>query len=209
MAYLDSLGVVGRHFLAAHCVDMLEEDIAIINRRRAKVAHNPISNLKLGSGVSPVPRMLEKGITVSLGTDSPSSSNSADMLETMKVAALVHKGVNNDPALMPATQVLKMATNLGARALSWERDIGSIETGKKADLIVIDLTKPHYHPMYNEISHLVYAAKSGDVHTSIIDGRIVMERGQLVNMDAQRIVRTAEETSRRLIERRTKVPEQD
>ena len=207
MAYLDSLDVLDRHFLAAHCVHMLEKDITIIGRRQVNVSHNPISNLKLGSGISPVPKMLEEGITVSLGTDSPSSNNSADMFETMKMAALLHKGVNRDPTLVPATQVLEMATILGARALSWEKDIGSIEPGKKADLVIIDFKKPHYHPMHNETSHLVYVAKSGDVDTSIIDGRIVMERRQLTTLDAQRIVRTAEKASRRLLEQRTRTAE--
>jgi 5-methylthioadenosine/S-adenosylhomocysteine deaminase len=177
MTYLDSLGVLDKHVIAAHCVALTDRDITIMKQGKVKASHNPISNLKLASGISPVPTMLRKGVTVSLGTDSPCSNNTADMFETMKVTALLHKGVNKNPTLTSAKQVLAMATIEGAKALSWENEIGSIEVGKKADLTMIDFNKPHLCPLYNEISHLVYAAKSADVNTVIINGRIVMENG--------------------------------
>jgi 5-methylthioadenosine/S-adenosylhomocysteine deaminase len=163
MAYLDSLKVLDEHAVAAHCVALTDKDIAIMKKRKVKVSHNPISNLKLASGISPVPKMLEAGITVSLGTDSPCSNNSADMFEVMKTAAILHKAISKNPTVMPAEQVLEMGTIEGAKALSWEEEIGSIEVGKKADLAIINLQKPHLCPLYKEESHLVYAVKASDV----------------------------------------------
>ncbi|MEM3640853.1 MAG: amidohydrolase, partial [Candidatus Bathyarchaeia archaeon] len=122
--YLDALGVLNEHVIAAHCVALTDTDINIIKNRKTKVSHNPISNLKLASGICPVPKMLASKVTVSLGTDSPCSNNTADMFEVMKTAALLHKGVNKNPTLMPAQQVLEMATLEGAKALCWEQEIG-------------------------------------------------------------------------------------
>jgi len=202
MEYLDSLGVLDKHVIAAHCVALTDKDITIMKQRKVKASHNPISNLKLASGISPVPKMLKKGITVSLGTDSPCSNNTADMFETMKVTGLLHKGVNKNPTLTPARQVLEMATVEGAKALSWENEIGSIEIGKKADLAIIDFKKPHLHPLYNEISHLVYAAKSADVNTVIINGKIVMENRQLTTtLNIEKIMEMAEKAKTSLLER--------
>jgi 5-methylthioadenosine/S-adenosylhomocysteine deaminase len=201
MEYLDSLGVLDKHVVAAHCVALTDKDIAIMKHRGVKVSHNPISNLKLASGVSPVPKMLEQGVTVSLGTDSPCSNNAADMFEVMKVAALLHKGVNKNPTVMAASQVLGLATLEGARALSWDSEIGSIEVGKKADLAIINFAKPHLCPVHNEVSHLVYAAKSTDVETVIINGRIVMQNGQLTTIDREKVMETAEKAKTRLLER--------
>lgn len=203
MEYLDSLGVLDKHVIAAHCVALTDRDIAIMKQRRVKASHNPISNLKLASGVSPVPRMLRKGVTVSLGTDSPCSNNTADMFETMKITAILHKGVNKNPTLTPAKQVLEMATIKGAKALSWEKEIGSIEVGKKADLAIIDLKKAHLHPLYNETSHLVYAAKSSDVHTVVINGEIVMENRQLKTIKIENVMEMAEKAKTSLLQRLT------
>jgi len=201
MTYLDSLGVLDKHVIAAHCVALTDRDITVMKKRNVKVSHNPISNLKLASGISPVPRMLRKGVTVSLGTDSPCSNNTADMFETMKATALLHKGVNKNPTLTPAKQVLAMATIEGAKALSWENEIGSIEIGKKADLTIIDFNKPHLHPLYNEISHLVYAAKSADINTVIINGKIVMENGHPTTIKIEEIMEMAEKAKNSLLER--------
>jgi len=201
MTYLDSLGVLDKHVIAAHCVALTDRDITIMKQRKVKASHNPISNLKLASGISPVPKMLRKGITVSLGTDSPCSNNTADMFETMKATALLHKGANKNPTLTPAKQVLEMATVEGAKALSWENEIGSIDVGKKADLTIIDFNKPHLCPLYNEVSHLVYAAKSADVNTVIINGKIVMENGQLTTIKIEKVLETAEKAKKRLLER--------
>jgi 5-methylthioadenosine/S-adenosylhomocysteine deaminase len=201
MTYLDSLGVLDKHVIAAHCVALTNRDITVMKQRDVKASHNPISNLKLGSGISPVPRMLRKGVTVSLGTDSPCSNNTADMFETMKTTVLLHKGVNRNPTLIPAKQVLAMATIEGARALSWENEIGSIEIGKKADLTIIDFNKPHLCPVYNEISHLVYAAKAADVNTVIVNGKIVMEKGHLTTIKIEKVLEMAERAKKTLLER--------
>jgi 5-methylthioadenosine/S-adenosylhomocysteine deaminase len=145
--------------------------------------------------------MLEQGITVSLGTDSPCSNNAADMFEVMKVAALLHKGVNKNPTSMSAQQVLKMATLDGARALCWENEIGSIEVGKKADLAIINFEKPHLCPLYNEVSHLVYATKSADVETVIINGKIVMENRSLTTLNVNKVMKMVEKAKNRFLER--------
>ena len=202
--YLDSLGVLDEHVIAVHCVALTEKDIIIMKHRKVKASHNPISNLKLASGISPVPKMLKEGITVSLGTDSPCSNNTADMFETMKTTAILHKGVNKNPTLMPAQQVLEMATIEGAKALSWEKEIGSIKTGKKADLAIINLNKPHLCPSYNEASHLVYATKAADVETAIINGKIVMENKKPTTLNVEKVNEMAEKTKNSLLERLTR-----
>ena len=199
MAYLDSLGVIDKRLIAAHCVALTDKDMAIMKRKDVKVSHNPISNLKLASGISPVPKMLRKGITVSLGTDSPCSNNTADMFEVMKTTAILHKGINKNPTIMPAEQVLEMVTIEGAKALSWENEIGSIEIGKKADLSIITLKKPHLCPVYTETSHLVYAAKASDVETVIINGRIVMENRKLTMLNTEKVMDMVEKTKNNLL----------
>ena len=199
LEYLDSLGVLDEHVIAAHCVALTDKDIIIMKKRKVNVSHNPISNLKLASGVSPVPKMLEKGIIVSLGTDSPCSNNTADMFEVMKTAAILHKGVNKNPTTLPAEKVLEMATIEGARALSWENEIGSMEVGKKADLSIINLKKPHLCPVYNATSHLVYAARTSDVETVIINGRIVMENRKLTTLNIKKVMDAVEKAKNNLL----------
>ncbi len=199
MEYLDSLGVLDEKIVAAHCVALTDKDIAVMKKRGVKVSHNPISNLKLASGISPVPKMLAENITVSLGTDSPCSNNTADMFDVMKTAALTHKGVNKNPTLMPAEKVLEMATIEGAKALSWENEIGTIEVGKKADLAIIDFKKPHLCPLYNEMSHLVYAAKASDVDTVIINGKVIMENRKIQTIKINRLMKKAAKTKEQLL----------
>jgi 5-methylthioadenosine/S-adenosylhomocysteine deaminase len=199
MEYLDSLGVLDERVIAAHCVALKNKDMAIMKKRKVRVSHNPISNLKLASGVSPVPKMLRKGITVSLGTDSPCSNNTADMFEVMKTTAILHKGTNRDPTTMPAEQVFEMATIEGAKALSWEDEIGSIEVGKKADISIISLKKPHLCPLYNEVSHLVYAVKAFDVEIVIINGRIVMENRKLTTLNIKKVMNMVEKAKSNLL----------
>jgi len=199
MEYLDSLDVLDEKVVAAHCVALTDRDIAVMKKRRVKVSHNPVSNLKLASGISPVPQMLTENITVSLGTDSPCSNNTADMFDVMKTAALIHKGVNKNPTLLPAEKVLEMATIEGAKALLWENEIGTIEVGKKADLVLIDFKKPHLCPLHNEISHLVYAAKASDVETVIINGKIVMENRKITTVNIDSVMKEATKAKERLL----------
>ena len=169
LAYLDELGVLKPDVVAAHCVALTGKDIAIMAKRGVKAVHNPVSNMKLASGISPVVELLRAGVVVALGTDGPCSNNTADMFETMKFASLLQKVVLNDPTALPARTVLEMATVGGALALSWP-EIGTIEPEKKADIIVIDVRKPHLTPLYSEESHLVYAVRSSDVRTVLVDG---------------------------------------
>jgi len=201
MEYLDSLAVLDEHVIAAHCVALMDNDVKVMEEREVKVSHNPISNLKLASGISPVPKMLKKGVTVSLGTDSPCSNNTADMFEVMKTTALLHKGANKNPTVMPAEKVLEMATIEGAKALSWETEIGSIEIGKKADLAIVNMNKPHLNPIYNEASHLVYAAKASDVETVIINGKIVMEERRVTTVNPEKVMKMVEKAKIKLLER--------
>ncbi|MEM3726286.1 MAG: amidohydrolase [Candidatus Bathyarchaeia archaeon] len=199
MEYLDSLGVLDKHVIAAHCVALTEGDIKIAKERNVKVSHNPISNLKLASGISPVPQMLKEDVVVSLGTDSPCSNNSADMFEVMKTTAILHKGVNKDPTVLPAEKILEMATIDGAKALCLENEVGSIEVGKKADITIINLKKPHLHPLYNEASHLVYAVKASDVETVLINGKIIMENGKITTLDVDKVMEMVEKAKNNLI----------
>ncbi|MFQ6095242.1 MAG: amidohydrolase [Candidatus Bathyarchaeia archaeon] len=199
--YLDSLGVLGEDVLAVHCVSLTRGDIEILTERKVKVSHSPVSNLKLASGISPVPQLLNAGVRVSLGTDGSCSNNLSDMFEVMKVAALLHKGVDKDPTLLPANEVLEMATIDGARALLWDGQIGSIEKGKKADLAIVDFRKPHLCPVYNWVSHLVYSARSADVDTVLVNGRIVMEEREIKTVDVEKVLEMAEKTRDRLLSR--------
>jgi 5-methylthioadenosine/S-adenosylhomocysteine deaminase len=186
--HLDSLGLLGPDTLAAHCVILDEEEIDLLAERRVKVSHCLESNMKLASGIAPAVRMLERGVTVSLGTDGSASNNDADMFGEMNAVAKVHKVARMDPTVMDAETTLGLATLGGAAALRAEQRIGSLEPGKKADMIVIDLDQPHLTPMYNVPSHLVYAARGGDVLHSVIGGRLVMENRRLLTLDETAIL---------------------
>lgn len=202
--YLDTLGVLSKNVVAAHCTHLTEKDIRIMRKREVKVSHTPVSNLKLASGISPVSKLLKACVTVSLGTDSSCSNNSSDMFEVMKVAALLQKGICRDPTVLSASQVLNMATVNGARALHWDREIGSIEEGKKADLAIVDFRKPHLTPVYNEANHLIYSAKASDVDTVIINGRIVMENKEIKTVNVRRVLAQVEKAKHGLLERVSK-----
>jgi len=199
LEYLDSLGVLESDVVAAHCVSLTPKDIRVLEQRNVKVSHNPISNLKLGSGISPVSDLLKAGVTVSLGTDSSCSNNSTDMFEIMKTTALLHKGIQKEPTLLPAEQVLRMATIEGAKALLWEKEIGSIEVGKDADLAIVDFKKPHLRPLFNEVSHLVYSAKAADVDTVLVRGKIIMENRKVTTVNVEKILHLAEATKQKLL----------
>jgi 5-methylthioadenosine/S-adenosylhomocysteine deaminase len=191
--WLESLQILGPKVLFAHGVWLSEEDLAIIKKRGVSVSHNPESNMKLASGTAPVPKMLSMGIDVGLGTDSAASNNNLDMFEAMDFAAKLHKLVNMDPTVLPASKVLDMATIGGAKALKMVKEIGSLEKGKKADFILIETGAPHLHPLYNIYSQLVYDAKGGDVRTSIINGKVVMLEGKVLTLDERRIMQKAKE----------------
>jgi len=181
--HLAEIGVLAPNVLACHCVVLSDEDTELLRSYAVKVSHNPESNMKLASGIAPISELLSAGVCVGLGTDGCASNNNLDLFLEMDTAAKLHKVKQLDPTVLDAHTILKMATIQGAKALGLGEITGSLEAGKKADIIVIDTHKPHLTPMYNPTSHLVYAARGSDVITSIINGRIVMENGNLLSLD--------------------------
>ena len=193
--YLESLGVLGPHFIADHCVHIDESEIKRMVEHGVKAVDNPESNMKLASGISPVSELIASGVTVGLGTDGCASNNNLDLFTEMDTAAKLHKIETMDPTVLDAVTVLKMATIEGAKALGLEDITGSIEVGKKADIIIVDTNKPHLTPMYNPYSHIVYAARGNDVSHSIINGQLVMEDRKLLALDLDDILARAREKS--------------
>jgi 5-methylthioadenosine/S-adenosylhomocysteine deaminase len=184
---LDSLRLLGPDVLLAHAVDLTGPEIAALARTGTAVAHCPVSNLKLGCGIAPVPRLLGAGVTVGLGTDGAVSSNALDVLGAVRQAALVHKA-GGDPTAVGAEQAVRMATVEGARALGLGEHLGSLEAGKRADLIVLDLNAPHLRPPHDPWSTLAYAARSADVRDTIVDGRVLMRNRTLTTLDEQAVI---------------------
>ncbi len=197
--HVESLGLLGPDFIGVHCVKLDGKDIDLLAASGAKVAHNPESNMKLVSGISPVPKLIENGIVVGLGTDGCASNNDLDMWGEMDTCAKLHKVATGDPTIMPAEQVIRMATIEAARVMGMEDSIGSLEVGKKADLIVIDFQKPHLTPVYNVYSHLVYAASAGDVKISVINGKIVMKDRKILTLDLEQVMKDVDEIARSVI----------
>jgi cytosine/adenosine deaminase-related metal-dependent hydrolase len=186
--YAESVGLLGPRSVLVHMVWLTLQEIDKLAATGTTVSHNPSSNSKLASGVCKVPLMLERGVNVALGCDGGPSNNDYDMIREMKLAAIIHKAVTLDPLIVPAETVLEMATINGAKALGLEHEIGSLEVGKKADLIVIDLERLHTTPSMNPVSTLVYAATGGEVDTVMVDGNIVVAKGQLLSMDEHEII---------------------
>ena len=195
-AHLAHIGVLGSHVIADHCVAVDPEEMALIKKHGVRVIHNPESNMKLASGVAPVPEMLRQGIAVGLGTDGCASNNNLDLFSEMDMTAKLHKVHEMDPTVMDAETVLKMATCNGARALGMGDAIGSLEVGKKADIIVVNVNRPHLTPMYNPYSHLVYSADGADVTHSIINGRLVMADRKLLTLDVDEVMAAANATAK-------------
>lgn len=186
--YAESVGLLGPRSVLVHMVWLTPAEIDKLAATGTTVSHNPSSNSKLASGVCKVPLMLERGVNVALGCDGGPSNNDYDMIREMKLAAIIHKAVTLDPLTVPAETVLEMATINGAKALGLEDEIGSLEVGKKADLIVIDLERLHTTPSMNPVSTLVYAATGGEVDTVMVDGKIVVSQGRLLSMDEHEII---------------------
>ena len=187
--YLENLGLVDARLVAAHCVWVNGEEIDLLAAARVGVVHNPRSNLKLASGIAPIPDMLSAAVLVALGTDGAASNNELNLLAEIRTAALVHKGVRLDPLAVPAIAALEMATIGGARALKLDHLVGSLEPGKRADVVVIDLDEDNLVPLYDPVSHLAYAVETSNVRTVIIDGRIVLRDGVLATADEREIRR--------------------
>ena len=200
VAYLDSLGISGAHVVLAHCVHLATEEMEILARTKTNVSHCPSSNLKLGSGLARVAEMLARKIPVSLGADGAACNNRLDMFTEMRTAALLQK-LAHGPEILPAAGVLKMATIEGARALGQEHEIGSLEAGKRADVIVVDLAQLHSSPQTDVVSSLVYSAQASDVRTTIINGRVVMRDRELLSLDEASVAEDANREARALKER--------
>ncbi|MBV9864941.1 MAG: amidohydrolase [Abitibacteriaceae bacterium] len=204
---LKSIGALDGPLLAAHCVYADDRDIAMLAEINAvqgngigplRVAHNPTSNLKLASGFAPVPKFLEAGITVGLGPDGTASNNNLNMWEEIHLAALLHKATTGDPTVISAQQALLMATREGAKCLNLEDSIGTLEAGKKADVVLVDFDKPHLYPRHNVVSHLVYAANSADVDTVLVDGKVLLRKTNFTTLDVHQICAQASTRASRL-----------
>ena len=201
--YLDKIGFLSPNLLAAHCVWLTKSEVNLMAKKKVKVSHCPVSNMKLASGgVTPVPEMLQNGVTVSLGTDGAASNNSLDMFETMKICALLQKAHRWDATVLPAQQVLDLATIEAAKALGVADKVGSIETGKQADLIVVDARAPNLVPIHGAatvISDLVYSAKGANVDTTIVAGKILMKNREFQTLKENEIYEKAQNTALSLI----------
>ncbi|MDX6500037.1 MAG: 5-methylthioadenosine/S-adenosylhomocysteine deaminase [Blastocatellia bacterium] len=200
VAYLDSLGISGAHVLLAHCVHLDTEEMETLARTKTNVAHCPSSNLKLGSGLARVAEMLARRIPVSLGADGAACNNRLDMFTEMRTAALLQK-LAHGPEALPAGRVLRMATIDGARSLGLGKEIGSIEAGKRADVIVVSLNQLHSTPPGDIVSALVYSAVATDVRATVIDGQVLMRDGELLTMNEASVIEDANREAKSLRER--------
>jgi 5-methylthioadenosine/S-adenosylhomocysteine deaminase len=199
-AYLESLGFWGPNTLAAHAIWVTDDDLAILKRRDVGLSHNPESNMKLASGAAPVAKYLAAGVALGLGTDGAASNNDLDMFEAMRQASFLAKHVAKDPTAVPARAALDLATVGGARALHMERLIGSLEPGKRADLITISTRSARQTPMYDPISHLVFATRGDDVRTTIVNGKVLMKERQLRTLDRAAVIADANRLAARVRE---------
>ncbi len=186
VALMNDIGMFDRPVLAAHCVHLTDEDIEILASKQVGISHNPGSNLKLGNGIAPLKKLIERGAKVGLGTDGPASNNNLDMFEEIRLAGLVQKGFHENPTYITAEEALALATRGGAEALRLD-DLGIIREGARADLAVIDFNRPHLQPRNNVVANIVYSASAGDVDTVMVDGKILYEQGNFLTLDEERI----------------------
>ncbi|MEM3873743.1 MAG: amidohydrolase [Candidatus Bathyarchaeia archaeon] len=199
--FLDKLGFFSRHVLAAHCINLSESDRHVLAKHNVNAVYVPVANMKLGLGAAKVKELLELDVNTALGTDGPASNNTLDMFETMKFGALLQKFVYRKPEVLSAHEVLEMATINGAKALGLEKSIGSLDVGKKADIILINLLKPHLKPLHNIYASILYSAKGGDVDTVIVDGKILMENRVVKTLDEHAVIEKAERRAFELLSR--------
>jgi cytosine/adenosine deaminase-related metal-dependent hydrolase len=201
IVYLNSLGLADRHVALAHCVHVDKDELEILRSTETKVVHCPSSNLKLGSGIAPIKEMLDAGISVSLGADGAACNNRLDMFTEMRTAALLQK-VQHGPEVLPARQALRLATVDGAKAMGLDQEIGSLETGKRADVIVLNIATVHATPSPKDLkSAIVYSAQPDDVQTVIIDGQIVMRERQLLTLNESKVRDEANSEASKLFQR--------
>ncbi|MBI5680967.1 MAG: amidohydrolase family protein [Methanobacterium sp.] len=196
--YLDEIGFLADDVIAAHAVWLSDKEIEIIKERGVNLSHNPASNMKLASGISPVSELIDNNVNVSIGTDGAASNNNLDMIEEMKLTALLQKVNTMDSTVLPAQKVFEMATINGAKALGLQGEIGTIEVGKKADLVLLDMKTPHLAPFRHPISHLVYAAKGSDADTVICNGEILMQNKELEVVNEAEVMKLAQDAAEEL-----------
>jgi len=202
VAYLADLGILSDRTVAAHCVHVSEADLDLLGEFEVGIASNPVSNLKLASGLAPLPQMLARGLKVAFGTDGAASNNTLDLLRDAQLASLIYKGITGDPTCIPARTVVELLTIGGAGVLGLADRIGTLEAGKRADVICIALDQPRALPAYDPFSHLVYAARAADVAHVVVDGRVVVRDRALLTFDVPALladVRTATRTVRERI----------
>jgi 5-methylthioadenosine/S-adenosylhomocysteine deaminase len=198
---LENLSFLGPDVLAAHCIHLSNKEIALMAKHNVKIAHNPVANMKIAVGIAKIKDLMNVGLTVGIGTDGPASNNSLDMFESMKIAALLQKLHYEDPTVLPAETVLRMATIDGAKALGLEDSVGSLEVGKEADLILIDFKKPHLTPMHDPYANIVYSTHGSDVDTVIVRGKILMENRDIKTLDEDEVIKNAEKAAFDLLSR--------
>jgi 5-methylthioadenosine/S-adenosylhomocysteine deaminase len=189
--FVDSIGFLSSKTIAAHVIQANENELDILKKRGVGISHNPQSNMKLAAGVAPVPMMLRKDMAVGLGTDGAASNNDLNMWEEMDTAAKLHKVFSGDPKAVPAEAAFEMATIRGARALHLEKLIGSLESGKRADIVILDIDDLNQVPSFNVYSTLVYATKADDVRSVMINGRFIMINRRLLTLDENAIKKDA------------------
>ena len=197
IAHMPNLGLFEKPTFAAHCVHLQGDDVDILKKHKVSVINNPGSNFKIANGFAPVKELMAAGVNVALGTDGAASNNNLNMFEEMSLAALVNKAVEEDATAVKAYQALQMATVNGAKALGREDQIGSLSIGKKADIILVDLMKPHFFPRFNLISSLVYSAQASDVRTVICNGKILMQDHMLLTMNVEEVMKDADRAAAR------------
>ena len=201
MSYCNSVGLLGPKTVLVHMVHLDDNDIKALHETGTHVAHCPTSNSKLASGVARVPDLLNAGVNVGLGTDGAPCNNTNDLLQEMKLAGIIHKAISYDPTLVPAETVLEMATINGAKALGLEKEIGSLEVGKKADFAAIDMRKVSLQPWYSPVSAVVYSATGGDVSLVVVNGKVIVGKGKLMTMDEEQVWKEAERRGHEVVER--------
>ncbi|MBT6014310.1 MAG: amidohydrolase family protein, partial [Nitrosomonadales bacterium] len=194
----NSLGLLGPKLVAAHCTHVDEQDLNLLNQNNVNVVHNPSSNLILGSGIADISKMLDLGINVSIGTDSSASNNRLDILEELRMAALLGKGLNYKPELLDTNTTFKMATYNAAKSMNKHQSLGSIELNKKADIVAIDLNSIYAQPVYDPLSSLLYNGNQGGVDYVWINGALKLNAGQLENIDLERLINIAKSWKKKI-----------
>jgi 5-methylthioadenosine/S-adenosylhomocysteine deaminase len=197
--YLRDAGLFELPTIAAHCVHVTPSDIEILARHGVTAVYNPQSNMKISSGIAPVVQMVEAGVNVAIGTDGASSNNDLDMIEEMRTGSFLQKVAGDNPVVMPAYQMLKLATVGGARAIGMGDSLGRIAPGMLADLVMLDIEKPHFHPRGDMIAGIVYCAKAADVDTVFVDGRMVVSGGRVIGLDTEGLYHKVDRTVRDII----------